>query len=167
MSASFQWSGTYGASPGTPVDLGVSGNLFNFKSLDSLTSASDYTANPITAGNRSYEIWLRAKFEGSFNQIQNLQFYKSAGTYGTGISIKWDGDTTGYATPVSSASSIATADVPTADPGTANVSIGGELTGALTASGYSNYVVLQLGTTTATSAGDTNAYTFVLQYDEN
>jgi hypothetical protein len=62
---------------------------------------------------------------------------------------------------------VATTDVPTADPGTANVSIGGELTGSLTAAGYSNYIVLQLNSTTATPAGDTNTYTFTLQYDEN
>lgn len=167
MAATFAWSGTYGTSPGTTTDLGSSGNLFNFKSSDSLTSAADYTSYPITAGNSSYEVWLRAKFSGTFNEVQNLQFYKSAGTYGTGIGIQWDGETTAYATPVSSNSTVATTDVPTADPGSANVSVGGELTGSLTASGYSDYIVLQLDSTTATEAGDTNTFTFTLQYDEN
>jgi hypothetical protein len=102
MAATFQWSGTYGASPGTSADLGASGNLFNFKNSDSLTSAADYTSYPITAGNSSYEVWLRGHFTDTFNQIQNLQFYKSAGVLENGITIEWDGETTAYATPVSS-----------------------------------------------------------------
>jgi len=155
MSATWNWSGTYGTSPGTTTDLGVSGNLFNFKSVDSLTSAADYTSYPITAGNNSYEVFLRGHWSGTFNQIQNVQFYKSAGVLSGGIDIKWDGETTAYSTPVSSASTIATSDIPTADPGTANVSIGGALTGSLTAAGFSDQIVLQMMTTTAASAGDT------------
>lgn len=50
MGATFGWSGTYGASPGTVTNLGVSGNLFNYKNLDSLTAAADYTSFPVTAG---------------------------------------------------------------------------------------------------------------------
>lgn len=52
MAATWNWSGRYGTSPGTSADLGVSGNLFNFKSVNSLTSAADYTSYPITAGKR-------------------------------------------------------------------------------------------------------------------
>lgn len=167
MAATFTWSGTYGTSPGTTTDLGSNGNLFNFKSSDSLTSAADYTSNPITAGNSSYEVWLRGKFTGTFNEVQNLQFYKSAGSFGTGLSIDWLGEVTAYDTPVSSNSAVATDSVPTEDPGTANVSIGGELTGSLVATGFSDYIVLQLNTTTDTAAGDTATYTFTLQYDEN
>ena len=87
--------------------------------------------------NNSYECWLRGHFTGSFNKIQNCQFWKSSGS-DTGISIKWDGETTAYSTPVTTNSTIATADVPTADPGTANVSIGGSLAGELTAAGFTD-----------------------------
>lgn len=167
MAATFQWNGTYGTSPGTTADLGSSGNLFNFKNSDSLTSAADYTSYPITAGNSSYEVWLRGHWTGTFNQIQNLQFYKSSGTLEDGVTIEWEGEETTYATPVSSGSTVATTAIPESDPGTANVSIGGELTGSLSTAGFSDYVVLQLNTTTATPSGDTNTYTFTLQYDEN
>jgi hypothetical protein len=168
MAATWTWSGVYGTTPGTAIDLGVSGNLFNFKRLDSLTGAADYTSYPITAGENSYEVWLRGKWTGTFNKVQNLQFWKSSPTGNdTGVSIKWNGQRTAYATPTTANSSIATADVPTEDPGTANVSIGGALTGSLSASGYSDYIVLQMRTTTGAAAGDTSAYTFTMQYDEN
>ena len=168
MAATFAWTGNYGEDPGTVVSLGTSGNLFNFKRLNSLTGAADYTSYPITAGQNSYEVWLRGKWTGTFNAISNLQFWKSAPTaYDAGIAIKWSGAEETYVTPITGASTLATANVPTADPGTANVTIGGALTGELAASGYSDYVDLQMQTTTAAAAGDTSTYTFTLQYDEN
>jgi len=166
MAATWNWSGTYGETPGTTADLGVSGNLFNFKTLDSMTGTADYTSYPITAGNDSYEVYLRGHWTDTFNKIENLQFWKSAGS-DSGITIKWDGDSNAYATPVTTNSSVATTNVPTADPGTANVSIDSNLAGSLTAAGFSDYIVLQMQTTTAAAAGDTSTYTFVLQYDEN
>lgn len=167
MAATYQWAGTYGTSPGTDLDLGTSGNLFNFKTLDSLTGAGDYTSYPITAGNNSYEAFLRGRWTGTFNSITNLQFWNSAGGPDTGVSLKWKGTVTGYTTPTTAVSTVATADVPTSDPGTANVTIGGDLGGELTAAGYSDYVVMQMQTTTGASAGDTSTYTFTLQYDES
>jgi hypothetical protein len=167
MAASWQWAGTYGTSPGTSTDLGTSGNLFNFKTLDSLTGAVDYTSYPITAGNNSYELFIRGHWTGTFSSVNNVQFWNSAGGPDTGISIKSKGTVTGYTTPTTAVSTIATADVPTGDPGTANVSIGGSLGGSLTAAGYSDYVVMQMQTTTGAAAGDTSTYTFTLQYDES
>ena len=118
--------------------------------------------------NASYEVYLRAKFTSTFNKIQNCQFWKSSGGPDAGISIKWDGDgNTAYATPVSSNSTIATAAVPTGDPGTANVSIAGQLTGSLSSSGFSDYLVLQIQSTTAAAAGDSSTYVYTIQYDEN
>lgn len=169
MAATFEWSGTYGTSPGTIRDFGASsGNLFNFKNSNSLVSAADYTTYPVVAGANSYEVWLRGKWSGTFNKIENLQFFKSSGGPDSGISIKWDGaGNTTYVTPVATASSIATTDVPTADPGTANVSIAGSVAGNLTAAGYSDYIVLQAQTTVSASAGDSSSYVFSMSYDEN
>jgi hypothetical protein len=149
----------------TVTDLGVSGNLFNFKNADNATPG-DYTTYPITAGNNSYSVWLRAKFTGTFNNIQNIQFWKSAGNLGTGETIVWNAATpSGHTTPATT--SIGATAVPTSDPGAANVSIAGATGGALTASGYSDNIVLQLQTTTGAEAGDTETFTFTLQYDEN
>jgi len=168
MAATYNWSGTYGTTPGTTVDLGTSGNLFNFKNFDSLASAVDYTSYPVTAGDNSYEVWLRGHFTGTFNSIQNLQFWKSDGATDTGISIKWDGSgNTAYASPVATTSTVATTAVPTSDPGAANVTIGSALDGELAAEGYSDYIVLQVQSTVEASAGDSSTYTFTLQYDES
>jgi hypothetical protein len=70
-----------------------------------------------------------------------------------------------YATPVTGANKCVSA-VPTSDPGTANVRARGGLTSGLVASGYTDYIVLQLSTTSAAAAGDTSLAVFTLNYDE-
>ena len=168
MAATFQWWGEYGATASpTTADLGVSGNLFNFKTSNSLASAADYTSYPITAGNNSYDVWLKGHFTGSFNKIQNAKFYKSSGALGGEESIKFIGAVTAYHTPVTGNSSYASADVPTTAPGSANVSFDSDLAGNITGAGYSDFMILQLRTTTAAEAGDTATFTFTLTYDEN
>jgi len=168
MAATYNWAQTYGDS-GSPTtsDLGESGNLFNFKDADDAT-ASNYSSNPIVAGQNSYEVWLRAHFTGTFNKIDNLQFWMSTDfSPNTGLAVKYTADQETYVTPVKTASSIADTAVPTSDPGTANVTIGGSLGGNLTAAGYSDYIVLQLQTTTSAASGDTSLAVFTLQYDES
>lgn len=170
----FNWAQTYGTSPGTRVDLGASGNLFNFKNADDATPGN-YTSNPITASDtanqgRSYEVWLQAHLTGTFNRIDNLQFWMSTNfSPSTGLTVYWKGNgQTTYATPVNTDSTVATSTVPTADPGTANVSVsqnGSGLTGYLNAAGYSDYIVLQLDVATTAASGDTSLATFTLQYD--
>jgi hypothetical protein len=168
MAATFQWWGEYGASGSpTTADLGVSGNLFNFKTSNSLASAADYTSYPITAGNNSYEVWLKGHYTGTFNKVQNAKFWKSSGGPDSGIGIKWNGVTTAYVTPITGGSTICTADVPTTSPGSANVSFEGSLAGAITAAGFSDFIIMQMQTTTAAAAGDSSTYTFTLTYDEN
>jgi hypothetical protein len=172
MAATYNWAQRYGAPAGTEVDLGASGNLFNFKTADDATAAN-YSSNPITAsdaadGGNSYEVWLRAHFTGTFNQIDNLQFWMSTNfSPSTGLTVNWKGNNSGsYAAPTTDDSTVATASVPTSDPGTANVSIGTSLSGNLTAAGYSDYIVLQLHVGTTAASGDTSLATFTLQYDE-
>ena len=173
MAATFKWAQTYGTSPGTATDLGSSGNLFNFKNVDDATAAN-YTTNPITASNtadqgRSYEVWLRAHFTDTFNTIDNLQFWMSTNfSPSTGLTVYWKGNNVGaYATPVKTDSVKAITTVPVADPGTANVSIGGLLAGSLIAVGYSDYIILQLDVATIAPSGDTSLAVFTLQYDES
>jgi hypothetical protein len=109
---------------------------------------------------------LVGKYTSTFNKVDNNQFWMSTDfSPNTGLSMKWSSQAA-YQTP-STAATYASAAIPTADPGAANVSIGGTTTGSLTASGYSDYIVLQLQTTTAAAAGDTSLATFTLQYDES
>lgn len=166
MAASFSWAQNNGA--GAIVTLiGTSGNLANFKNIDT-TGIGDYTANPITAGNNSFEVWLRGFFSGVFNRIDGLRFWMSTNfSPATGLSVFWKGDQVTYLQPAAGTSSIATSSIATSDPGSTNVSIGGSLSGSLVASGYSDFVVLQLRTTAAAPAGDTSLATFTLSYNEN
>ena len=167
MGATFAWAQTHGTAPGTVASLGISGNLFNFKRIDDATAAN-YSSYPISAGEKSYEVWLRAKFTGTFNKIDNIQFWKSTDfSPATGLSVKWAPATpSAYSTPVTGANKAVSA-VPTSDPGTANVRCRGGLTSGLVASGYTDYIVLQLNTTSAAAAGDTSLAIFSLNYDES
>jgi len=166
MAATFELSESNGA--GETVTDGIS-NL-NYGSVDSPNL--DPATYPITAGQNSYEKWVRCHFTGTFNKIENIQIWKSAGDYVTGESIKTNLTTSGYSaatysTPTQSTSTVATNDMPTSDPGSANLGIGGSLSGSLTSAGYSDYWVSQLQTTTSTPAGDVNTKTFTIQYDES
>ena len=105
-------------------------------------------------------------------KIENLQIWKSAGTYVTGESISTNLATSGYSqasysTPTSADSTVATNPMPTSDPGQANLGIGGSLSGSLTAAGYSDYWVMQMDTTAQSPPGDVNQKTFTIQYDES
>lgn len=167
MSAVFAWTQRIGAPAGTESSLGVSGNLFNYMKKDSATAA-DYSTNPIPAGENSFEVWLRAKFTGTFNKIENIQFWRSTNfSPATGLALYWKPKgASAYAQPTSAVSKAISA-IPTADPGSANIGIGNNITGNLTASGYSNYIVTQLRTTSAAAAGDTSLAAFTLNYDES
>lgn len=170
MSATFNWVQTHGtsASP-THTALGTSGNLFNYKRANDATAAN-YSSYPITAGTNSYEVFLRGRWTGTFNSISNLQMWRSVNfSPATGLSIMWKGNnhTSFNSNPTTGTSTIATSAIPTSDPGTANVSIGGSVAGSLAASGYSDYIVTQLQTTSAAAAGDTSLCTLTMQYDES
>lgn len=167
MALTYNWNQRTGATAATTTsDLGISGNLFNFQSQD-VASAAEYAAYPVTASENSYEVWLRGHFTGSFNKVQNLQLWLSAGTEGTGETLYWkDGGTGTYIAPAVT-TSVATTVIPTSDPGSSNVGINDSQASSLSAAGYSDYIVMQLRTTSAAEAGDTETFTYTLQYDEN
>ncbi len=165
MAATFAIHESNGAGETTTV----ASNL-NFGSADQANL--EPASYPITAGDRSYEKWVRLYFSGTFNKIENIKIWKSAGDYVTGEGIVTNLTTTGYSaasytTPTSATSTVATYTMPTSDPGSANLGIGGSLTGSLTAAGYSDYWVLQMTTSTSSPPGNVNQKTFTIQYDES
>jgi len=166
MAASFQWTQTVGSSA-SPIsaDLGVSGNLFNLQAAD-IISASEYTNNPINAGNNSYEVWLQGHFTGTFNQIQNVKFWKNSGALGTGESLKF-GSTSAYDTPETGASTEAASDIASAEPASPNIGFDGSTGNALSSAGFTDFIVLQLQTTSAAEAGDTESFSYSLKFSEN
>ncbi len=165
MTATFELSESNGA--GETVTDGIT-NL-NYGSADQPNL--DPATYPITAGQNSYEKWVRCHFTGTFNKIDNIRIWMSSGTYVTGETIKTNLTTSGYTAasysqPTQNTSTVATNDMPTSEPSSANLGIGGSLSGSLTSEGYSDYWVSQLQTTTSTPPGDVNTKTFTIKYDE-
>ena len=158
MSATFEWSESNGASETVTDNIS---NL-NFGSNDSanITPAT----YPIVAGNNSYEKYIRAKFSGTFTEISNMKFWKSAGAYKTGEAIKAAANVA-YSTPTSSTSSVATSNVPESEASALSIQSSGG-TSTITSPGYTKYICLQLQTTSSTPAGAVNTKTFTFQYDE-
>lgn len=160
MVATFGWVEYLGnaTSTATPTNLNLG------STLAANLAPSTY---PITAGTYSYDKWIRGHWSGTFTRIENLKFWMSGtGPYVTGETINWTGLATQYATPTNAQSDQAQTAMPTAEPGSANVSIGGTTTGSLTSEGDSDFMVIQASITTAASAGAVNQKTFTLQYDE-
>jgi hypothetical protein len=166
LAAGFSWSQRNGPT-GVVSDLGASGFLFAFKSIDDATVA-DYSANPIIASQNSFEVWLRAHIFGTFNMVSGFRFWMSTDfSPNTGLAVFWAGQQVTYLQPAAGTSSIATSSVPKSDPGTTNVSIGGSLTSCMIASGYIDHIVLQLRTAANAAPGDTSLATFSLSYQES
>ncbi len=156
--ATYQWSETNLV--GAVVTDGIT-NL-NFGSVDGANIV--VATYPVTAGQNSYEKYIRAKFSGSFNEISNMKFWKSSGTVVTGESIKAAANVA-YVQPVNTTSVVATSDVPESSA-TALAIQSAAGTTTITVAGYTKYVCIQAQTTTATPAGSVNQKTFTFQYDE-
>ena len=153
MAATFQWSESNGA--GQTVTNGILN--VNYGNLDSPNLASPN--NRVVAGNNGYEKWNRGRFSGTYTTIDNLKFWKSAGSLGTGVSIK-AAVNAAYATPTTSTSVVATVNVPTTE-GTALVP-----TSPGASPDFSGYITHQLQTTISASPGSIGTQTFSLKYDE-
>jgi hypothetical protein len=172
MVATFRWkvyTGTNAATESPDAAPGSNAANLNFMTADAYDSAgTDYQTYPITVPAAStaysYERWLRAHLSGTFNLINNMKFWKSAGTLSdAALAIKAGTSLTGV-TPVVTVSTIATADVPTV--------VGSALdptpSGGLSAAGYSKYIVMQLHVpSTVTTPGDIGSQTFTFRYDES
>lgn len=183
MPATFAWdedTGTQTGSPtkGTTRTAGVTD--VNWK--NSGTQGTAYSAAPITAGNNSFEKWQFGHFSGTFNQILNGKFAHTAGTLGTGLTLKGtpactgDGDRLLYTTPSASANANLTTDMTSAIAIGSGVAVffgatGPEATGKASSMTtnpcYTNYLTTQLQTSGSAAAGDTATVTLTLQYDEN
>jgi hypothetical protein len=165
MTATFAIHESNGTGPTTAVATNI-----NFGSSDgpNLVVASW----PVNSGSNSYTKWERLRFSPTFNKIENLKLYKSAGAYVTDETIKTNLTTGTYTQasftqPTQTTSTQATIDVPTSEPATANLGFAGSLTGSLIAEGYSDYWVMQTVSTSSTPAGDANQKTFTIKYQES
>lgn len=176
MAATFEWDEANGA--GESVTHNVT--QVNWKNIDDVSTS--YTLYPITAGSNSYSKWQYGHFSGAYNQLLNGKFGHTAGTFGTGLTLKSqpamtvDGDKLAYSTPGTSTlaaltndmtapSSIATSGIAVWFSGTGP---NATKTASTTANpAYTNYLTTQLQTTISAAPGDTTTVTLTLQYDEN
>jgi len=164
---------------------GASGSEVNSVDPDNLNMGSvDATelvpsSYPITAkaDGHAYEKWLRLFVSnmGGSSQVDNVKMWLSdlGGGWKTGEGMSCNLVTGGYtpisayATPVDTDSTVATQAMPESEPGSANIGIGGSLSGSITsAPSHSDWVVLQLDVTASTPAGSLNTKTITIQWDE-
>jgi len=160
MAAIFTWK-EYNGAGGTETDI----TNLNMGDLDqaNIATPSDY---PIMAGSNTFEKYVKGGFTGTFSTINNFRFYLSIGTIQANDHIYFNGQITSYTQPIKTDSTIATVDIPTTEPGTANVSIGGNLLGSLSAPGTSDYIVLQYSSAYASGVGQQGPFTYTFVYDE-
>lgn len=175
MAATFEFEEDNGTATGSPshgTTTTAARTEANWKNVDDSTTA--YSSQPIAAGSNSFEKFQYGHFSGSFNLISSGLFAHTAGTMGTGLTIKGNVSST-YTTPSTTANASLTTDM------TAPISIGSGLavlfsttgpysaspTSTLAAAGYSQYLITQLQTTVSAAAGDTATATMTLQYNES
>lgn len=176
MAATFEWDEDHGAQTGSPTKgtsrtHGVTN--VNWKNVGDTATA--YTSSPITAGNNSFDKWQSGHFSGTFNNILNGKWAHTAGTLGTGLTLKGV-VAAAYTTPSSTANALLTTDM------TAAIAIGSGAAVQFGATGpeaagkaastsanpaWSEFLTTQLQTTGSAAAGDTATVTLTLQYDEN
>lgn len=141
----------------------------NWGSVDSANL--DSSANPIVAGENSYEKWqkLEVTAMGGTTRVENIKIWRTGALGGsashvTNARTATYGGAETYATPVATASTVATQTMPTSEPASANLGIGGSLSGSLTAIGSSDYLVHQIQTDASDTAGASTTMNY--QYDE-
>ena len=172
----FEFEEDNGAQTGSPLrgtTTTAARTEVNWKNVDDSTTA--YSSSPILAGNNSYTKFQYGHYSGSYNQISAGLWAHTAGTLGTGLTLKGV-VTSSYATPATSANGALTTDM------TSSIAIGSGATVLFSGTGpydasptssttsnpaYSQYLATQLQTTGSAAAGDTATVTLTLQYNEN
>lgn len=175
MAATFEYNEDNGAATGSPAKgttRTTAVTQVNWKNTDDV--ATGYASSPIVAGNNSFTKYQFGKFTGTFNQILNGKWSHTAGTLGTGLTLK-GAVTSTYATPSATANASLTTDMTAITAINSGATVlfstvgpeGASPTATLAAAGYSQYLATQLQTTSSASQGDTSSVTLTFQYDEN
>jgi hypothetical protein len=113
MAAVFDWESDHGTQTGSPLQgtTRATGRVdINLKNIDDATTLYSSPSASITAGNNSFTTYLFAKFSGSYTSIFGGLFAHTAGTLGTGLTLKSTVTST-YATPAATTNSALTTDI--------------------------------------------------------
>ena len=131
----------------------------------------DPVSYPIVPGDLTYAKYQRINVSdiSTSSAILNLKVWRTGALGGSATHLTNAGMTTNYnplsyAQPVNTAVADVDNAMPTSVPATANLGIGGSLSGTLTANGYSDYLVHQITTDAGDVAGSTSTMNY--QYDE-
>lgn len=179
MAATFEFmesNGTAAGSPAAGAAETAARTEVNWKNVDDSTTA--YTASPIVAGNNSYTKYQYGHFSGTYNQILNGLWAHTAGTFGTGLTLKGKvaPNSNTYATPATTANTDLTVDMTSAIAigsgaavqfGATSPQAAGKGASSTANPAYTQWLATQLQTTSGAAAGDTATATVTLQYDEN
>jgi len=150
---------TIGVEPGT---VAVTPQLLFVDTGNSIPGRPDYViaSVPINAGQNSYEAYFRFSIDRAditTNALGTVKIWVT-GSIPTGVALKykanWTGGTSAYARPVIANSSIATTSVATSAPTPANVTIGSSLATTKTVPFMTDYIVMQVQTTSAAVEGE-------------
>lgn len=172
MAATTTWYEQNGTATGTPP-AGTQSTISScdWKNIDDSTTPR--ASSPVQAGSNSYAKYIYLGFSGTFNQISAVKFAHTAGTLGTGISLKGKITST-YETPSTSAIGSSTDITSTTAIGSgASVLLsttgpnGSNPSSSQTSACYTQYIVTQVQTTNAANAGDSGSATLTVQYNEN
>lgn len=171
MAATTTWYEQNGTATGSPAH-GTESTISScdWKSVDDSTTSR--ASAPVLAGSNSYNKFIYLKFTGTFNQISAVKFAHTAGTLGTGISLKSKVTST-YETPSTTALASSTDITSTTSIGSgASVLLSttgpnGSTSASQTTTCYTQYIVTQVQTTSAANAGDSGTVTLTVQYNEN
>jgi hypothetical protein len=169
MAATCQLKCCIGASAATETPDGDASN-WNMMTSDAYSGTDTlYQTYPITvdtdATAYSYERWLRLKFTGTFNKIENVTAYKSAGSLSDAELAINAGETDTGATPTDAGSTVATQALPTASGSAIDIT---PAAGISSSGDKTDYLVAQLVVpTTVTTPGDIGSQTMTFTYDES
>lgn len=131
----------------------------------------DPVTAPIVPGENTCEKWqlFHVTDMGTSSRINNIKVWR-AGDMGsnaihlTNAAISGYAGAATYATPTTATSTVANKIMPSSLPDTANIGIGGSLTGYLANAGYSDFFVHQVQTNSKALSGSTSTINY--QYDE-
>jgi hypothetical protein len=170
MVATAEWKVYTGIGAGTESPAGSATN-WNMMSTDAYDSTgTSYQTNrvaiPDAGTNYSYERWLRVKFSGTFNLIENCKMWRSAGSLSdANLNLKAGVTDTGV-TPVVTVSTIAT--TAKADWDTEGEALDIQNGTMDTPPEFTKYFIVQLHVpSTVVTPGDIGAQTITVQYDES
>jgi hypothetical protein len=160
---------------GAPAGADTTATNSNMGITDS-PNLTPILADAIPAGTNSMEKYQRVRVtvNGDSNVIQGIRIWRT-GTLGgadvhlcncrTAAQTGYAGAAV-YASPAVATSSKAVFTMATADPTATNLGIAGSLTGTISTTGYSDYLVHQIQVGAGTTAGPASPNYMYYQYDE-